>query len=86
MSNKGQILLGDKSERFSFRLDRITADQLHQMSREQAMPPSVFVRQMIRSTWNARQTAAGLVRDALAKTVKDLAKADAERAAEHDNK
>lgn len=85
MSNKGQILLGDKSERFSFRLDRVTADQLHTMSREQALPPSVLVRQLIRSTWTARQTAAGLVRDALAKTVQNLAKAEAERAADHDH-
>lgn len=86
MSNKGQILLGDKSERFSFRLDRITSDQLHRLSRDMGLPPSGVVRQMIRSTWEARSQAKDLVRDALVQVIHTQAKADAERAAEHDNK
>lgn len=85
MSNKGQVLLGDKSERFSFRLDRTTADQLHRISRDMGLPPSAVVRQLIRSSWSARSTANDLVKEALAKTVQNLAKAEAERAADHDH-
>lgn len=81
MSNKGTILLRDKSERFSFRLDADTSRMLHAMSTEQGMVPSEWVRQTIRSSWSARQTGLRMVE----KAVQNLIGADAARAARNEN-
>ena len=87
MSNKGKVLLKDKSERFSFRLDADTASMLHTMGTEQGLVPSEWMRQAIRGAWHARQVGLRLVKEG----VKELigaqdAGAVAGRAARHENK
>lgn len=79
MSNKGQILLRDKSERFSFRLDADTSRQLHTMADDLGMAPSSVVRLLIQQHWIARTSANNILNNALRSL------AEAERAADHEN-
>lgn len=65
MSNKGQILLKDKSERFSFRLDADTSRQLHTMADEMGMSPSNVVRLLIQQHWAARASATSILNNAI---------------------
>lgn len=82
MSNKGKILIGDKSERVSFRLDADTARMMHALATEQGLVPSELFRQLVRGTWAARNVA----RDVMRQTLTDVAKkAVAERAADDEN-
>lgn len=78
MSNKGKILVGDKSERVSFRLDADTSRMMHRLAEEQGLVPSELFRQLVRSTWSAHQTARRIVLETCAKVV-------AERAASNEN-
>lgn len=82
MSNKGKILIGDKSERVSFRLDADTARMMHAIATEQGLVPSELFRQLVRGAWAARNVARDVMRDTLKTVAK---KAVAERAAEHEN-
>lgn len=79
MSNKGQMLLRDKSERFSFRLDADTSRQLHTMADDLGMAPSAVIRLLIQQHWASRAAASNILNTALRSL------AEAERAADHEN-